>query len=50
MGQETAIADDCADTAPAVQCEMNAHALEQINYVTKADFRSWVEEEVNQDS
>jgi len=29
---------------------MNAHALEQINYVTKADFRSWVEEEVNQDS
>lgn len=46
----TLMTDDCASTALEIQCKINAHDLEQINYVTKADFRSWVEEEVNQDS
>jgi hypothetical protein len=50
VGHDAAITDDCASTALAIQCKMNAHASEQFNYVTKADFRSWVEEEVNQDS
>lgn len=50
MGQDTAVTDDCASTALETQCKTNAHVLEQFNYVTKADFRSWVEEEVNQDS